>query len=203
MVLLNSAGSPEFQASVLITKSCCARRRVTCFKLLSQYCIESLQKNFYALSEIEQVQKVLTYMNEHRRTDGSVLYSVGGQEVCETAFRMAYGLRYNRFAAIKLKHSGGAILAEHGRVGRGRHGDSSIRAISWLRMFFDKVGDRMPTKDDIHLPSCLTKSDVYSLACDDLSQGGLECCSLVTFYKIWTEEFPHVKIPNVSYYSNC
>ena len=111
---------------------------------------------------------------------------------------MAYGLLYNRFTAIKLKHSGGTILVEHGRVGRGRHGDSSIRAISWLRMFFDKVGDRMPMKNDLHLPSCLTKADVYALAFDDLSQGGLECCALATFYKIWTEEFPHVKIPKVS-----
>lgn len=130
-------------------------------------------------------------MNEHRRADGSVPYSVGGQELC--AFRMVYGLRYNRFAAIKLKHCGGAIVSEHGRVG-------SIRAISWLRMFFDKVGDHMPMKRHIHLPSCLTKADVYFLAHDDLSQGGLECCARVTFYKIWSEEFPHVKIPRVSYY---
>ena len=184
-----------------MTRSCCARKKITCFKHLSQQSIESIQEKFYALSETEQVQKVLTYMNEHSRADGSVLYSVGGQEVCETAFRMAYGLRYNQFASMKLKHSSGAIVAEHGNVGKGHHHDASVRTISWLRMFFDKVGDRLPMRDDIHLPSCLKKADVYALAADDLSQGGLECCSHATFYKIWMEEFPTVKIPRVS--STC
>ena len=88
-------------------------------------------------------------------------------------------------------------MAEHGRVGKGRYSDASIRAISWMRMFFNKVGDRMPMKDDVHLPSCLTKADVYSLASDDLCQGGLGCCSRASFYRIWKEEFPHVKIPRV------
>ena len=118
--------------------------------------------------------------------------------MCEVAFRMVYGLRYNRFSSIKLKYSTGAIFAQHGRIGKGRHSDSSIRAISWLRMFFDKVGDRLPMKEDVHLPSCLTKADVYTLAADDLSQGDLQCCGVSTFYKIWKTEFPHVKIPKVS-----
>ena len=50
----------------------------------------------------------------------------------------------------------------------------------------------MPAKTQIHLPSCLTKSDVYALAIDDLSQGGLECCKKSTFYQVWHNEFPKV-----------
>ncbi len=56
----------------------------------------------------------------------------------------------------------------------------------------------MPTSTDVHLPSCLTKADVYALAVDDLSQGGLKCCKPSTFYEIWRSEFPHVKIPKVN-----
>ena len=55
----------------------------------------------------------------------------------------------------------------------------------------------MPVKTEIHLPSCLTKGDVYALAVDDLSQGGLESCKISKFYQIWQQEFPHVKIPKV------
>ena len=92
MVFTLALGSPQFSASALMYKSCCTRRRVTCFKLVSQKCIESIQDKFYGLSETGQVQNILTYMNEHSRSDGSVLYSIGGQEVCETAFRMSYGI---------------------------------------------------------------------------------------------------------------
>ena len=58
----------------------------------------------------------------------------------------------------------------------------------------------MPTSTAIHLPSCLTKSDVYSLAFDDLTQWGLECCAISTFYEIWQSTFPNVKIPKVLRY---
>ncbi len=45
----------------------------------------------------------------------------------------------------------------------------TFRVISWLRSTFSKrVGDQMPSSSAIHLPSCLTKADVYTLAKDDL-----------------------------------
>lgn len=195
--ILILAESPEFTVSALMAKSCCTPHKVTCFKQLSQACIESVRQDFYTMSETAQAQKLLNYMREHGRDDGTILYTVTGQEVCATAFRMVYGLRYNRFLSIQSKYSSGVILAEHGRLGKGRLCESTIRAISWLRMFVEKVGDHMPMKEEIHLPSCLTKADVYSLAADDLSQGGLECCGKSTFYRIWQREFPHVKIPKV------
>ena len=137
-------------------------------------------------------------MLQHSQGDRRVLYTVGGQEVCETCFRMVYGFRYNRFAAIKSKFTSGILVAEHGRLGKVETSDASIRVISWLCSFVQKVGDRMPTSMAIHLPSCLTKSDVFTLASDDLCQGGLKCCKLSTFYEIWKHEFPNVKIPKVS-----
>ena len=177
-------------------------RLTTCFKLLSQACIESIRVAFYtSLTETAQIQKIVNYMREHCNVDGDVLYTVAGQQVCEACFRMVYGLRYNRFIMIKKKFSKGVVYVEHGMLGKGRQSDSTMRAISWLRMFVKKVGDHMPMKQDIHLPSCLTKADVYSLASDDLCQGGLQCCGTSIFYKIWQREFPHVKIPKVCIYT--
>ncbi len=182
-----------------MTKFCCDQKAVMCFKLLSQADIERIRQEFYSCTtEMEQTQCLLNYMRKHSRGDKVVLYTVAGQEVCEASFRMVYGLRYNRFTSIKGKFASGVVVAEHGRLGKGHIGDASIRVISWLRTFVQKVGDRMPTSSDIHLPSCLTKADVYALAVDDLSQGGLQCCKPSTFYEIWKTEFPHVKIPKVT-----
>lgn len=181
-------------------KHCCDRNKVTCFKLLSQAHIESLRHDFYdASNETVQTQKIVEYMRRHCQNDKSVLYTVAGQEVCETCFRLVHGIRYKRFKAMKEKFMSGVVTVYHGSFGRGTYSGTRVRVISWLRMFIAKVGDHMPTKTEIHLPSCLTKGDVYALALDDLCQGGLQCCKKSTFYEVWRNQFPHVKIPKVCY----
>lgn len=190
-------GSPEFPVTSLMTKHCCDRKEVTSFKFLSQADIEHIREQFYSsTTETEQTQHLLNYVKEHSQRDKSVLYTVAGQKVCEDCFRMVYGI-YNRFTSVKAKFVSGVVVAEHGRLGKSHIGDASIRVISWLCTFVQKVGDRMPSSSDIHLPSCLTKADIYALAADDLCQGGLKCCNMSTFYAIWKSEFPHVKIPKV------
>ena len=114
---------------------------------------------------------------------------------------MVYGLRRHRFSAVKKKFFYGIIVAEHGRLGKACFSDATIRMISWLRLFIAKVCDKMPTKEEIHLPSCLTKADIYALVSDELSHGGIQqSCMKSKFYQIWQTHFPHVKIPKVC---NC
>ena len=60
----------------------------------------------------------------------------------------------------------------------------------------------MPTGADIHLPSCLTKADVYCIAVDDLSQGGLECCKRSAFYDILEFRVPSCEDPEGMYIRN-
>lgn len=136
-------------------------------------------------------------MNAHAKCDRSFLYAVSGQEICEKCWRLIYGIRRNRFASIKKKFMGGVLFNEHGLTGKAKPHDSTLRLQSWMRSFFQKVGDRMPMSEAVHLPSCLTKVDVYELAREDLMQGGLECCSASQMYEIWSREFRHVKIPKV------
>ena len=58
-----------------------------------------------------------------------------------------------------------------------------VRAKTWLDMFINKLGDHMPTDGTIHLPSCLTKSDIYELASEDLGDGGINTvCSKSSFF---------------------
>lgn len=112
---------------------------------------------------------------------------------------MVYGIRHNRFTTFKAKFVSGVTIVKvkQGRLEKSQIPDSSIRAVSWLWTFTDKVEDHMPMKEEIHLPSCLTKADVYTLAKDDLTQRGLQCCKVSTFYSIWSSSFRNVKIPCV------
>lgn len=54
--------------------------------------------------------------HQHFQGDKSILYTVAGPDVCESAFRLAYGIRYNRFNCVNNKFSSGVHLVEHGLV---------------------------------------------------------------------------------------
>ena len=90
------------------------------------------------------------------------------------------------------------LLAEHGRSGMQYPSAATSNIISWMISFFEKVGDRMPMWESVHLPSCLCKQDVYVIACDDLSRVNLEVCSRSTFFQVWESRFKNVVIPKVS-----
>lgn len=196
--MIAHAGKPEFKVEEVIVKKCCNRKMITCFKKVSQVAIEICRDHFISnKSEVQQSQFVIDYMRSHVRDDKSILYSVSGQEVCETCWRLTYGIRLNRFKALLLKFERGVVVAEHGLTGKSIQGEATLRLISWMRSFFGKIADHMPMGNDLHLPSCLTKADVYELAKDDLTQGGLTCCSPSHMYQVWKSEFPNVKIPKV------
>ena len=109
-------GVPELQAIDLMQKRCCERR---CFKGLSQEEIEEIRNEFYSIgSETEQNQRVLDYFRQHCRRDNTILYTVSGREVCQTCWRMTYGIRFNKFTSLLMKFQAGVLVAQHGRFGR-------------------------------------------------------------------------------------
>lgn len=191
-------GTPEFPTRQLLFKHCCDRKKITCFRKLSQLDIDVIREEFYGFgNETVRNQYVLDYFRTHSHDCKKITYTVAGQVICENSWRMVYGIRYNKFKSLILKFQSGVIRAIHGRASSSNLSTDTMRMTCWMRSFFSKVGDRMPMSNELHLPSCLTKADVYELACDDLTQGGLQCSSLSQFYSIWTAEFNYVKIPKV------
>ena len=189
------AGVPEFQAADLMQKRCCERR---CFRGISQQEIEEIRDEFFRVgSETDQNQRVLDYFRQHSRCDNTILYTVCGREVCQACWRLTYGFRSNKFTVLLKKFQAGVLVAQHGQSGQSQISDATLRCTSWLRSFVNKIGDHMPMSKDVHLPSCLTKTDVYDIACDDLTEDEMQCCSKSSFYRVWCTEFPHVKIPKV------
>ena len=56
----------------------------------------------------------------------------------------------------------------------------------------------MPDKIAIHLPSMLSRKSVY----ERMKQERSDCASLVSqsqFYTLWSQHYPHVTIPAVSF----
>ena len=125
---------------------------MTCFRKLSQVDIDRVREHLYSLeTETAQNQLVLDYFAQHSSDGSAVMYTVAGKMVCETCWRLVYGLRYNKFSSLKQKFATGVIHVEHGRQGLSQPQYSTLRATSWLRTFVDKVGDRMPMNSSLHL----------------------------------------------------
>ena len=157
-LLLLLLGLPEFSVQCLLLMKCCNSKVVTCFKKICQQAIEDCRHKFYELkTETQHNQFLLDYLIEHSRSDKSILHAVSGQVLCEKSWRLVYGIRYCRFQSVKEKFFNDVVQIEHGLTGRLKPQESTLRLQSWMRTFFQKVGDRMPMSEAVHLPSCLTK----------------------------------------------
>lgn len=181
---------------------------MTGIKCCDKYCtrqllskdIETLRDDILSSSrtETQQSQKVVDYLRLHSDTEGRVLFVVGGRLVCKECWRLSCGLKRTRFRRLVEQFESGVLVHEHGRSGCQYLRNSTEAAISWMRSFFDKVGDRLPMQETVHLPACLTKNEVFKLYQDDLTKADIECCGQSTFYSVWKSDFTNVVIPKVS-----
>ena len=95
--------------------------------------------------------------------------------------------------------SGGCVtLSPPGLHRRGTHLPSSQVAMAWLDNFAHKYADKMPDREKLHLPSCLSRRDVYTMCQVELEQVGVAPCSKSHFYYLWRKKFPNIAIPKVS-----
>lgn len=124
-----------------------------------------------------------------------MLYS---KPLCKKAFAVLLGTSERRLDRIKQNFAAvGKIV--HGNRGIKRPTTKSSDASAWMESYFSRMGDHMPDSNRIHLPSFLTKREVYQRMCTELSEDGIkEIISLSTFYELWDKNFSHVLIPEVS-----
>ncbi|XP_033108986.1 uncharacterized protein LOC117110398 [Anneissia japonica] len=145
---------------------------------------------------------MLNYFHGHLTKSGGALkicLLVGANEVCAKAWMLVYGIGRTTFYKIR-KHAieGYLHYLPPNFTRKLVYSNATQQCRAWFCKFCNEYGDKMPMNDQIHLPSTLTKHDVYEHMKDDFELGNEDVCALVTFYKMWTSEFRHVVIPEVS-----
>ncbi len=81
-----------------------------------------------------------------------------------------------------------------------RKGEISVkttRSLTWLENYASKCGDKLPDSNRIHLPSCLTKGDVFSMMKRELADIGEEGCQEAVFFRHWRTDLRYIAIPKV------
>ena len=187
----------------LLLSYCCEKQ---CLQNLTVAEVRRQQVQFHSLSLIQQRQWLMDYfhqnscfVNDHATTK----YIASGKEICKKAWCKVLEVSSKRVAsALKWITDGKVTVAEHGNKGRKRPLTKTEDAIAWMNKYFNLLGDHMPNSNRIHLPSWDSQKYVYGRYNDDMILAGQEendVVALRSFYRLWSENFPHVIIPEVCY----
>ena len=127
-------------------------------------------------------------------------YFIAGKEVCGLAWCKVYSISQRKLNRMLKDISFGECTVVHGNMGKKRVNTKADSVAVWMERYFNLIGDKMPTNSQVHLPSWETQTDIYQRYCQDMSLREEEEAGKSTFYRVWTEQFPHVVIPQVCGY---
>uniref|UniRef100_A0A1X7TBW6 DUF7869 domain-containing protein n=1 Tax=Amphimedon queenslandica TaxID=400682 RepID=A0A1X7TBW6_AMPQE len=184
---------------------CCKNH---CLRQISNREQQAIQKSFSCRSRMQQKQFLLDVLHasyaESPCDSRSLKVGFNGMTFCQKAFVTLLGVSLQRFRAVRrLASSGIRIIPmqHHGRFLATTDKYQSARA--WMSHYFNKIGDRMPHIQQLHLPCFLSKKMVYNMMFQDFKDDGCDIISCSHFYKLWNKEFMHVLIPKHSLFSKC
>ena len=155
------------------------------------------RQRFHHLGAFQQRQWALDYIHcNTNSTTKETTFFIASRPVCQTVWLAALGLSKSRFYEVKKAYRAGILFFERVWSPKTRQGKSND-AVAWMRLYFDQIGDHMPDRLAIHLPSFLTQSAVYSRMKEDFEMRSQPVISSSHFYGLWSSEFSHVTIPKV------
>ena len=156
-------------------------------------------EHFAALSQVAKKQWLLDYfiMNSSVQSKQAELaYMICGKSVCFKLWVATLDISNSYFYSVKR-----LFLNGHKRVIQHVQHAPLLRtseALAWLDSFFTCMGDRMPDRPTVHLPSSLSKVSIYNEMVDDLRRRGKDVViSQSQFFEVWKLHFSHVTIPKV------
>lgn len=155
------------------------------------------RQRFHHLGPFQQRQWILDYLHVNtNRITKETLFFLASRPVCQTIWLAALGISRSRFYDVKKSYNAGILFFEKVLSPKSRQGKSND-AIAWMRLYFDQIGDQMPDRLAVHLPSFLTQAAVYSRMKEEFESRGQPVVSSSHFYGLWGSDFSHVSIPKV------
>lgn len=91
--------------------------------------------------------------------------------VCQAAYCWVSSISSKKIKKICQSVSAGQKVVEHGNKGKRRSNTKSELAVAW---YLNLIGDKMPYKKQIHIPSRETQKDIYHRYCEDMSRQGVK-----------------------------
>jgi hypothetical protein len=188
----------------ILGSNCYEVRCLASFNLLE---IEGFQTSFKSRTHTDQQRFVLdaiavTVSKESIKENNISQHylTLGGKQVCIAVFTRILGISRKRFNKVKELYSQGVMSATTRCYDR-RKSTKYSTAVAWMNRYFDRIGDKMPHVEQIHLPHFLSKKTVYELMVQQLQDEDIcqeDIVSSSHFYNIWKAKFHNCVIPKVS-----
>ncbi|XP_078610377.1 uncharacterized protein LOC144881295 [Branchiostoma floridae x Branchiostoma japonicum] len=138
---------------------------------------------------------------DRRKDGGSYEFSIQGYKICARAWCLAHDAKKSRFYEIVKEYEDGKKVVPDLRNGMKYESRRYLEAKQWLGEYAKKYGDIMPNSNNIHLPQCLQKVDVFNSYLEEMSyENHLQ---LTWFKAMWRKEFPNLKIPPRNRFTKC
>ena len=198
-VLFNDFSESSFSSKP--PSSCCS---CNCIASLNTVELQQMQSSFSSRNRPDQRQFLFDIViasakrsENSSSIDGYVLF---GKRLCKEAFITVMGISSKRLRTVCRLVQAGSITAKSKPINTRRATNNTEVACAWMESYFKRIGDRMPHTQQVHLPSFLSKLNVYHQMMDELTQQGLtdeKQLSLSHFYALWNKRFSYCIIPKV------
>ena len=130
-------------------------------------------------------------------------YIARGYKTCKDAWQAAYGISNRRLEEALKWFTNGLVIAGENKLNSLGQRHKTNAAKAWMRLFFNRVGDKMPDTLAINLPSYLDNRIIYGYLKDEFSALGEEMICYSQFCRIMKLDFPDVSIPKVKITEAC
>ena len=203
----------------------CSDECATSIHHLSAGEVSFFHRNFSLRSVQGQNQWLLEYFNANcsrHHSEATYTFVVCGKQVCKKLWLTILNVSQARYYRVRSAYLKGKVSLEdshmHQQIKKQSH--KSYEAVAWMGNYFDRyynrfiitvnlylvslvmfcrIGDHMPDKTAVHLPSSLTVKNVYERMKEECSQ---RIVSQPQFYNLWKQHYSNVTIPSVSPYDS-
>lgn len=195
----SQCSSQNSDASLLLGSICCESR---CLATLSLLELESCRNNFQKHTKMEQQQFLLDTLSlTASRENQCNSLTLAGKHLCKKAFIRVLNISEKRLRNTRnLYLKEGATISLKGLRRERPKTSKHSTALAWMEHYFNRIGDKMPHVEQIHLPHFLSKKMVYELMVQDVLDQGICRRNIISsshFYALWRQEYRNCIIPKV------
>ncbi|XP_070550483.1 uncharacterized protein [Ptychodera flava] len=182
--------------------SCCGDE---CMKSLSMNTILDAETEFKSIgNEDRQKKYILMKIKEfsiirslHNKTTVTSNFVLGGTQICANAWCNVLNISPKRFKTVIELYRENVTEIQHGNCGRRGMTEKTSVCLAWMKYLFERIGDYMPHKTEVHLPPIWTKETLYKRMETELTARGLGKDMVISFShfkRIWSHHLPEFKI---------
>ncbi|XP_078586053.1 uncharacterized protein LOC144877086 [Branchiostoma floridae x Branchiostoma japonicum] len=174
----------------------CGKR---CLQKVEREAVEECRKLFWTMNRNKQSEFMrMSFMSADQTKEPNQKFSFNacGRSMCAVAWRIIYHISNGRYYRHLESYKKGWEMVTDLRQGNKYATKRWIEARVWLETTAARIGDRMPDRDKIHLPPCLTRQDVWQLYTEENSSR--RPLGHTQFYKMWDTDLSNIKIPDVT-----